>query len=183
MLFRSLPPIDGPISTTDLMATRAIALQKRPEDLARLHSKVYAARVRAAQRFEIEHRATIRDFDFKRGDVVILRNTRIEKALNRKMLPRYTGPLFVVARNRGGAYILCEVDGAVMDRPVAAFRVLPYFARHHIPLPENFGEITPERLREMVESSSQGDDEDEARYADLEDEADEADDRDYLPDE
>jgi uncharacterized protein (DUF1919 family) len=65
------------------------------------------------------------NFCFKPGDLVLVCNTAIEKALNRKMCPRYTGPLVVMSRNCGGAYILCELDGTLSHSPFAAFRVLP----------------------------------------------------------
>ena len=74
----------------------------------------------------------------------------IEKSLNRKMRPRYIGPLVVVSRNRGGAYIVCELDGSVWDRPVAQFCVLPYKARRSLPL-SDLGkiDISTARLRQM----------------------------------
>ena len=123
-----LPLPDSILSMTDLIARRAIALQKRQEDLARLKARVHEARNHAAVRFEREHSATIRDFNFKRGDLVLIRNTAIEKALNRKMRPHYVGPMIIVSRNRGGAYIICDLDGTLAHAPVAAFRVVPYFA-------------------------------------------------------
>lgn len=155
-------PPDTILSTTDLISRRAVALQKRADDIQRIHGQVYEARRNAAVRFERDHSHTIQDFDFARGDLVLVRNTAIEKSLNRKMRPRYLGPLIVVGRNRGGAYVLCELDGTVLDRPTAAFRVIPYFARKQLALPEDFMDITLERLKEMLEEKSQGDDEAEA---------------------
>ena len=75
----------------------------------------------------------------------------LEKSLNKKMKPRYLGPLIVVSRNKGGAYILCELDGSVLQNPIARFCVLPYFARRSIFLPEGFIDIGADRLREMEE--------------------------------
>jgi hypothetical protein len=131
-------------------------LQKRHAHISALHSKVMLARVQAAIRFERDNANTIRDFDFQRGDLVLVRNTAIEKALNRKMRPRYIGPLVIVSRNKGGAYVICELNGSVFDRPVAAFRVVPYFARKSIPLPDldQFLDISPRRLQEMESSDT-----------------------------
>ena len=88
------------------------------------------------------------------GDLVLVRNTAIEKALNRKMRARYLGPLIVISRNRGGAYIIAELDGSVFDRPVAAFRIVPYFARTEIEIPplEELIDISSRRLTEMERS-------------------------------
>ena len=149
-----LPPPTSILSTTDLIAIRAIALQKRRSHLSALHSRVMTARLQAAVRFERDHAATIRDFDFRQGDLVLVRNTAIEKALNRKMRPRYIGPLVVISRNKGGAYIICELNGSVFDRPVAAFRVVPYFARRSLTLPnlDDFLDISSERLIDMESS-------------------------------
>ena len=150
-----LPPPDSILSSTDLISRRAIALQKRRSHLADLRDKVHSARLEAARRFEKEHSASIKDFDFNLGDLVLIRNTAIEKALNRKMRARYLGPLIVISRNKGGAYIVAELDGSVFDRPIAAFRVIPYFARSTLDIPslEDLLDISKERLSQMKEST------------------------------
>jgi hypothetical protein len=153
-----LPPPESWLSTTQLIARRAQQLQKRREDVEKLRSKVYEARLDAARRFEREHHTVIKDFDFNKGSLVLVRNTAIEKALNRKMRPRYIGPYVVLARNRGGAYILCEIDGTVLDRPMAAFRVIPYFAREDLIVTDEILDIDLERLKVMQAAESQGDD-------------------------
>ena len=145
------PPPESILSTTDLISRRAIALQKCEEDLARLHAKVHRARLRAAVLFECKYAKTIRDFDFKKGNLVLLRNSQVEYTLNKKMKPRYLGPLIVVARNKGGAYIVCELDGSVLHRPITAFRLIPYLARKSIQLPDGFIDIDTSRLRQMEE--------------------------------
>jgi hypothetical protein len=155
------PPPDSILSSTDLISRRAIALQKRSHNLENLYSKVYSARLEAAKRFEQVHQRTVKDYNFERGDLVLMRNTQIEKALNRKMRPRYLGPLIVVARNFGGAYVLCELDGAVLHHPITAFRILPYLAQKSIALPPSFVDITEERLEELRATTEIDDDPDE----------------------
>ena len=150
-----LPAPEAVLSSTDLIIRRAIALQKRRSRLYQIHDKVFRARLEAARRFEKEHKVTMKDFDFKLGDLVLVRNTAIEKALNRKMRARYLGPLIVISRNKGGAYIVAELDGSVFDRPIAAFRVIPYFPRKALELPplDKLLDISNARLTQMKESA------------------------------
>ena len=132
--------------------------------LAKLTSDVYSVRIKAAIRFEQEHFSTITDYNFKLGDLVLIRNTAIEKSLNRKMCARYIGPLIVISQNKGGAYIISELNGSVFDRLIAAFRVIPYFTRQRIDVPplDELIDITSCRLRELEETTlSDLDDEDE----------------------
>ena len=78
--------------------------------------------------------------------------------------------MVVVSRNRGGAYIVAELDGTVLDRPIAAFRVIPYLARRSITISLEHLDVPFERVREMEESDTLGDDEPEA--SDIPDELD-----------
>ncbi|PIL33988.1 hypothetical protein GSI_03696 [Ganoderma sinense ZZ0214-1] len=158
-----VPPPDSLMDTAELIVLRAIALQKRAEDVARLRSRMYETRVREAREFEVKHRAMIKDFNHTAGTLVLLRNTAIEKSLNRKTRQRYLGPYVVLTRNRGGAYVLAELDGTVFDRPVAAFRVQPYFARKDLIALANDALDTNEgRLKEMEASVDAGEGADDA---------------------
>ena len=107
------------------------------------------------KQYEQDHKHTIKDYRFKPGDLVLMRNTAIKDHLNRKLKPRWLGPLIVIKQSRGGAYLLAEMDGSVLHRKVARFRVIPYFARRKISIPRNVHELidlSEEGLRELEEA-------------------------------
>lgn len=64
--------------------------------------------------------------------------------------------MIVVSRNKGGAYIVCDLDGTLAHAPIAAFRVLPYFAREILILPdlEQHLDVSVARLRELERSTA-----------------------------
>jgi len=55
-----------------------------------------SARLQVAIRFEWDHVATIHNFNFQKGDLVLVRNIAIEKSLNHKMRPRSLLPAKIV---------------------------------------------------------------------------------------
>ena len=73
------------------------------------------------------------------------------------------GPCIVISRNKGGAYIIAELDGSVFDRPIAAFRVIPYFARLHIQLPslDSLIDISQTRLERMEDTEAEDPEDDD----------------------
>ena len=75
------------------------------------------------------------------------------------MYPRYFGPLIVIRRTKGGAYILAEMDGSILRGKYGAFRVLPHVARYApIELPENIEKLigmTRDELDKLAESDDE----------------------------
>ena len=79
------------------------------------------------------------------------------------MQPRHNGPYVVVTRNCGGAYVICELDSAVLDRPIAVFRVVPYFSRKSLVIPTSVLDVHLKRIKEMWQSRSLGNDDENQR--------------------
>jgi hypothetical protein len=123
------PTQDFGITTEELVAVRARQLAKRPEEIADMQRTITQSRQTNLERFEKRHASQIIDFDFKPGALVLVRNSRIEEALNRKTKPRYTGPMVVVRKTPGTSYIIAELDGSQSQLRVAGFRLIPYFPR------------------------------------------------------
>jgi hypothetical protein len=63
--------------------------------------------------------------------------------------------MLVVSHNRGGAYIICDLDGTLAHAPIVAFRVVPYFACEHLELPdlEQHIDVSAARLRELEDTT------------------------------
>ena len=67
--------------------------------------------------------------DVKPGELVLVRNSRIEMEMNRKHKPRWLGPYVVVRRHFGGSYLLAELDRAIIADRIAAARIRLYYPR------------------------------------------------------
>ena len=80
------------------------------------------------------------------------------------MRARYLGPVIVISQNKGGAYIISELDGSVFDCPIAAFRVIPYFACQYIDIPplDELIDISTRRLHELEDSTTADPDEEDS---------------------
>jgi len=121
--------------TEDLLALRILQLAKRLEDVAKAKEILHQSRLRSKQAFEQRYHNRLQRDTYLHGELVLVRNTRIEKELDRKSKPRYIGPYEVVRQTSGGSYVLRELDGASSRRGVAAFRLLPYYTQAGRPLP------------------------------------------------
>lgn len=129
------------ITTEELITLRTRQLAKMKSDVLEAEKRLHQSRLRSKEVFEEKFSKRIRREDFNPGELVLVRNSRIEKELNRKAKPRYIGPYEVVRRTIGGSYVLKELDGTISRVTIAGFRLIPYYPR----LGE---EILAERLSE-----------------------------------
>ena len=155
------------ISTAELVGLRARALAKHRKHIGEMRERVTKEKLRALQRYERVHKATIKDYKFQPGDLVVIRNTRIEKSLNKKAKLRYLGPMIVVRRTKGGSYLLCEMNGAMWHGRVAAFRVLPYMPRKAIQHPKHIEDLIDMSKEELDAAYAKAEEKDAAYGKDL----------------
>ena len=142
------------MSSEDLLALRIRQLAKRASDIQHAAEVLRQSRLHSKAEFERRYARRIKKSVFQPGDLVLVRNSRIEKELNRKSKPRYLGPFEVVRQTKGGSYVVRELDGSTRSQGVAAFRMLPYYSRDGTGLPRA-------ELDEIISTLDRDDDDDD----------------------
>lgn len=141
------------LTDSELIGYRAQALAKHSDHVEAMRQRVDQEKRVAVRKYEEYHKHTIINYDFKPGRLVLVRNTRVENSLDKKMDARYLGPMIVIRRTMGGAYLVAEMNGAMCHDRIAAFRVIPYEARHSIQIPTNIHkliDLSKEALNELI---------------------------------
>ena len=74
-IFLIPPPDTELLSSSGLIAWRACQLQKHQEDLESIREHVLKARFESVKHFKAAFKNRIKDFDFRAGSLVLVRNT------------------------------------------------------------------------------------------------------------
>ena len=74
--------------TSDLLALRIQRLEKHPEDTALAAQKLAESRFKSKEQFERRYAKRSTKNIYQRGDLVLVRNSRVEEELDRKTKPR-----------------------------------------------------------------------------------------------
>ena len=159
---------DAIIDTDELVGLRARALAKHSYHVNEMRERVHKFKQTEAFKYAEKFKHVIKDYKFEPGDLVLVRNTAIEDSMNRRNKDRWEGPMIVVRRTKGGSYIICGMNGAVLQNKVGRFRVSPFYQRHKVTLSkkiEDLIDVSRERLDEM--ENEEADDEDEYTGRDL----------------
>nr|GAT42396.1 predicted protein [Mycena chlorophos] len=132
---------DQIISTDELIGLRARALAKHVVHVEEMRERIAAAKEMSVAEYAAKYRHVIKDYTFGPGDVVLVRNTVDEDLPSARNRERWWGPLVVVRRTKGGAYIVCEFNGAVWQKKIGRWRVIPYEQRRTLTLGPRIEEL------------------------------------------
>lgn len=133
-LFEATFLVDGyhsGMTTSELFALRIRQISKHQEDIDQAADTLKNARFQSRSQFIKRYHKKLQKDYYAPGEKVLVRNSAVDQNLTAKYQDRYFGPYEVVNKTQGGAYILKEVDGTVMVKRIAAFRLLPYIDCNH----------------------------------------------------
>jgi len=78
-------------------------------------------RWKLVRHFEEAHKNLIKNFNFKKGALVLVRNSCHDDNISGKTKPYYFGPMVVVQYMTGGSYVLAKMDRTMSKLCFAVF--------------------------------------------------------------
>ena len=133
-----------------LLAARARQFERWEDDLEVAANRIKANRQANKQFFDKKRRK--RQGILKKGDMVLLYNSRLDKQWSKKLDNRWNGPYLVVeVKETRGTYLLSELDGTAMDGVFPGERLKRFFPRRGVTA-EAEGELAEEDDEEMAET-------------------------------
>jgi hypothetical protein len=115
-----------------------------------MRARIAALKKKSVEEYAEKYKHVIKDYCFDPGDIVLVRNTVDEGSLSGRNRDRWWGPLIVVRRTKGGSYIVCEFNGAVWQKKIGQFRVIPYEQRQKLSIGSRIEELI-DTSREMLD--------------------------------
>ena len=109
------------LSQEDLLSLRIIQIERCDEDMHKAMQTLQQTCLNSKHQFERQFETRLMHGNYPPGTLVLIRNTAIEKELNRKTKPRYLGPYKVIQQTKGSSYVLAELDGTELSHPITAF--------------------------------------------------------------
>src|SRR5258707_15809744 len=67
--------------------------------------------------------------DYEKGELVLVYDKALDNQMSGKGALRWRGPYAIVARRLSGAYVLQELDGAILKQPAAWKQLKSYVPR------------------------------------------------------
>jgi hypothetical protein len=107
-------------STTDLLALRMAQLKERNDYMDQASKDLEAQRRKNAQAFWDKYgKAQYKEL-MKPGTMVLVYKNFLDNQQGNKGALRWFGPYYMVENRPSGAYVLAELDGMVLSKPIAA---------------------------------------------------------------
>src|SRR5258705_7145652 len=141
-----------------LLAARARQFERREDDLEVAANRIKANRQANKQFFDKKRRK--RQGILKKGDMVLLYNSRLDKQWSKKLDNRWNGPYLVVeVKETRGTYLLSELDGTAIDGVFPGERLKQFFPRRGVAADAEVEEEVTEEDDNVDGSVVDGDDE------------------------
>ncbi|KAI9339458.1 hypothetical protein DFJ73DRAFT_569112, partial [Zopfochytrium polystomum] len=106
-------------------------LERTDELVGLARRRIAAAREKRAEQFNQEHRMRPTSEVIDEGDLVIVRESKLDNTMGGKLEWRYFGP-FWVTEVGPNSYYLAEMDGSALRRPIQGSRVRLYRKREDL---------------------------------------------------
>ena len=118
-------------SREQLLAARAKQFERREDDLQIAASRLRSNRQANKEFFDKKRKE--RQGSLKKGDMVFLYNSRLDKHWSKKLDNRWSGPYLIndIKESRG-TYLLQELDGTIMDGVYPGERLKRFFSRRGV---------------------------------------------------
>jgi hypothetical protein len=131
--------------------------------LAKAAKLIIDQQMKQEAQFEKKYNRLLRREDNNPGDLVIAQNLSTFKSHNCKHKAQYLGPMEVDRKTLGGSYVLKDLNGAVNQRGVAAYRLFSYYSRgaQRLDRIEKVGDVSEQGSENHSENGSIYSDEEE----------------------